>query len=129
MNERKTVIAINLETLDRHAYPSFVSASEHCGISKYTVQKCYHNDLQYNGWYFCDPSQLEARKERIRYLSDKWKKEGMPIRKRETRQKKDLVSLRIDDHTCILVTPDKATEEYAEIWRQKYKKSQSQYRN
>lgn len=34
-----------------------------------------------------------------------------------------LVSLRIDRHTVILVTPDKATPEYAQQWREKHEKA------
>ena len=85
------------------------------------MAKCFHQDQQWNGWYFCPPDQVEAKAERIRYLSTKWKKKGMPIRTRATKPKKELVSLRIDRHTVIMVPPEKATEAYAEMYRQKLK--------
>lgn len=40
----------------------------------------------------------------------------------KTKGKNELVSLRIDAKTIIMVTPDKATEEYAERWRQIYER-------
>lgn len=127
MNERKTVIAINLETLERSAYPSFVTAAEHCGVSKFTVSKCYYTGTAFNGWCFCSPEQLDERKERIRQLSAKWVKEGMPIRKKYVRKPpKETVSIRIDAHTTIIVdaakvpTP-KDREAYAERYRERLK--------
>ena len=115
------VCAVNLATLERKVYESITRAAQHCGMSKEQVAKCYHQDQQWNGWYFCSPDQVEAKAERIRYLSTKWKKEGMPIRTRATKPKKELVSLRIDRHTVIMVPPEKATEAYAEEYRQKLK--------
>ena len=116
------VCAVNLATLERKVYESITRAAQHCGMSKEQVAKCFHQDQQWNGWYFCTPDQVEAKAERIRYLSTKWKKEGMPIRTRATKPKKELVSLRIDRHTVIMVPPEKATEAYAEVYRQKLKK-------
>ena len=117
------VCAVNLATLERKVYESITRAAQHCGMSKEQVAKCYHQDQQWNGWYFCPPDQVEAKAERIRYLSNKWKKEGMPIRTRATKPKNELVSLVITEHprTVIMVTPEKATEAYAEEYRQKLK--------
>ena len=115
------VCAVNLATLERKVYESITRAAQHCGMSKEQVAKCFHQDQQWNGWYFCPPDQVKAKAERIRYLSTKWKKEGMSIRTRATKPKKELVSLRIDRHTVIMVPPEKATEAYAEMYRQKLK--------
>ena len=74
--------------------------------------------------YFCPASDIEAKTERIRFLSDKWKKEGMPVKQRNaTKPQESLVSLRIDSHTVIMVTPEKATPEYAEQYREKLSKN------
>ena len=118
------VCAVNLATLERKVYESITRAAQHCGMSKEQVAKCYHQDQQWNGWYFCSPDQVEAKAERIRYLSTKWKKEGMPIRTRATKPKNELVSLVITEHprTVIMVPPEKATEDYAEAYRQKLNK-------
>ena len=115
------VCAVNLASLERKVYENITRAAQHCGMSKDQVAKCYHQDRQWNGWYFCPPDQVEAKAERIRYLSTKWKKEGMPIITSATKPKKELVSLRIDRHTVIMVPPEKATEAYAEVYRQKLK--------
>jgi hypothetical protein len=64
--------------------------------------------------------------ERIRYLSNKWIKEGMPI-KGPRKPKPKLVPLRLDSHTVILVKPEKATPEYAEQYRQKLLKNSRKY--
>lgn len=122
MRPKVPTCAINLETLERQTFSSFTTAAQHCGMSKCQVAKCFHQDQQWNGWYFCPPDQVEAKAERIRYLSTKWKKEGIPIISRATKPKKELVSLRIDRHTVIMVPPEKATEAYAEVYRQKLKK-------
>ena len=66
---------------------------------------------------------FEARAERISYLSNKWLKEGMPIKQpRKLKHRQQLVSLRIDRHTCIMVPPEKATEQYAAQYREKLRK-------
>lgn len=41
--------------------------------------------------------------------------------KEKTSKRKRMVSLRIDKHTVIMVTKDKATPEYAEEWKAKHK--------
>lgn len=116
--------AVNLETLERKYFPSFVAASVHTGVDKVQVFKCFHQDTPFNGWYFCPTDIVESKTERIRYLSNKWIKDGMPIKgPRITKPNPNLVSLRIDSHTVILVKPEKATPEYAEQYREKMSKS------
>lgn len=120
------IVAVNLETLERFRFPSFAKAAIATGTTVATVTKCYHDDAQHNGWYYCDNDQLEATAVRIRQLSAKWKREGMPIRpyRRKAEPNADsLVSLRIDSHTVILVPPEKATEEYARQWRERHDNS------
>ncbi len=116
--------AVNLETMERKYFPSFIAASVHTGVGKEQVSKCFHQDTPFNGWYFCPPEQVESKTERIRYLSNKWIKEGMPIKGRG-KAKPKLVSLRIDSHTVIMVPPEKATPEYAEQYREKLKSQSS----
>jgi hypothetical protein len=114
--------AVNLETLERKYFPSFVAAAVHTGVSKEQISKCFHQDTPFNGWYFCPTDMVESKTERIRYLSNKWIKEGMPI-KGPRKPKPKLVPLRIDSHTVIYVKPEKATPEYAEEYRQKLSKN------
>ena len=114
--------AVNLETLEQKYFPTFKAAAVHTGVSKEQISKCFHQDTPFNGWYFCSPDQVEDKTERIRYLSNKWIKEGMPIKgPRNTKPKPKLVPLRIDSHTVIYVKPEKATHEYAEEYREKLK--------
>ena len=114
--------AVNLETLERKYFPSFIAASVHTGVGKEQVAKCFHQDTPFNGWYFCPTDKVESKTERIRYLSNKWIKEGMPIKgPRNTKPK--LVPLRLDSHTVLYVKPEKATPEYAEQYRQKLLKN------
>ena len=114
--------AVNLETLERKYFPSFSAAAVHTGVGKEQVAKCFHQDTPFNGWYFCPTDKVGEKTERIRYLSNKWIKEGMPIKgPRNTKPKQKLVSLRIDSHTVIMVPPEKATPEYAEQYREKLK--------
>ena len=112
--------AVNLETLEQKYFPTFKAAAVHTGVSKEQISKCFHQDAPFNGWYFCSPNQVEDKTERIRYLSNKWIKEGMPI-KGPRKPKPTLVPLRIDSHTVIYVKPEKATPEYAEEYREKLK--------
>lgn len=112
--------AFNLETLERKYFPSFIAAAVHTGVGKEQVAKCFHTDTPFNGWYFCPTDMVESKTERIRYLSNKWIKEGMPI-KGPRKPKPALVPLRIDSHTVIYVKPEKATPEYAEQYREKLK--------
>ena len=115
-------IAVNLETLERKTFPSTNAAANHLGFRCDTVRLHLNNDTPFNGWYFCAATDIDTKTERIRYLSEKWKKEGMPVKRRaDTKPKGQLVSLRIDHHTVIMVPPEKATPEYAEHYREKLK--------
>ena len=114
--------AVNLETLERKYFPSFSAAAVHTGVGKEQVAKCFHQDTPFNGWYFCPTDKVGEKTERIRYLSNKWIKEGMPIKgPRNTKPK--LVPLRLDSHTVLYVKPEKATPEYAEEYREKLSKN------
>ena len=118
--------AVNLETLERKYFPSFSAAAVHTGVGKEQVAKCFHQDTPFNGWYFCPTDKVGEKTERIRYLSNKWIKEGMPIKgPRNTKPK--LVPLRLDSHTVLYVKPEKATPEYAEQYRQKLLKNSRKY--
>lgn len=122
MKQPVPTCAVNLETLERKYFPTFKAAAVHTGVSKEQISKCFHQDAPFNGWYFCSPDQVEDKTERIRYLSNKWIKEGMPIKGRgNAKPKPKLVPLRIDSHTVIYVKPEKATPEYAEEYREKLK--------
>ena len=119
-------VAVNLETMERKYFPSFAAASVYTGVCTWQVAKCFHQDTPFNGWYFCLTDNVESKTERIRYLSNKWIKEGMPIKgPRYTKLKPKLVPLRLDSHTVILVKPEKATPEYAEEYREKLKSQSS----
>ena len=120
MKQPVPTCAVNLETLEQKYFPTFKAAAVHTGVSKEQISKCFHQDAPFNGWYFCSPDQVEDKTERIRYLSTKWIKEGMPI-KGPRKPKPKLVPLRLDSHTIILVKPEKATPEYAEEYREKLK--------
>ena len=120
MKQPVPTCAVNLETLEQKYFPTFKAAAVHTGVSKEQISKCFHQDAPFNGWYFCSPDQVEDKTERIRYLSNKWIKEGMPI-KGPRKPKPKLVPLRLDSHTIILVKPEKATPEYAEEYREKLK--------
>jgi hypothetical protein len=116
--------AVNLCTLERKLYPSINVAARHLDFHVDTVRIHLNNDTPFNGWYFCPASDIEAKTERIRFLSDKWKKEGMPVKQRNaTKPQESLVSLRIDSHTVIMVPPEKATPEYADQYREKLSKN------
>ena len=120
MKQPVPTCAVNLETLEQKYFPTFKAAAVHTGVSKEQISKCFHQDAPFNGWYFCSPDQVEDKTERIRYLSNKWIKEGMPI-KGPRKPKPKLVPLRLDSNTIILVKPEKATPEYAEEYREKLK--------
>lgn len=128
MNTPTPTCAVNLETLERKYFPSFTAAAVHTGVDKCQVSKCFRSDTPFNGWYFCPADKVGEKTERIRYLSNKWIKEGMPVQQRNaTKPKESLVSLRLDSHTVILVKPEKATPEYAEQYRQKLLKNSRKY--
>ena len=126
MKQSIPTCAVNLETLERKYFPSFIAAAVHTGVEKSQVAKCFHQDTPFNGWYCCPTDMVESKTERIRYLSNKWIKEGMPIKgPRNTKPK--LVPLRLDSHTVLYVKPEKATPEYAEQYRQKLLKNSRKY--
>lgn len=122
------ICVVNLETLDRKTFQSVNSAARHIGFVVDTVRNHFNNDTPFNGWYFCAAAAIDTKTERIRYLSEKWKKEGMPVKQRNaTKPKESLVNLRIDSHTVIMVPLEKATPEYAEQYRQKLLKNSRKY--
>ena len=123
MKQPTTTCAVNLETLERKYFPSFTAAAVHTGVGKVQVSKCFRDDKPFNGWYFCPADKVGEKTERIRYLSNKWIKEGAIKGPRNTKPKPKLVPLRIDSHTVIYVKPEKATPEYAEQYRQKLLKN------
>lgn len=122
MRERIPICAVNLETLERHHFPSLAAAAAFTLTGKEQVSKCYHTDVPFNGWYYCAQGDVDAKTERIKYLSRRWKADGMPIRRKAASDTSKLVSLRIDSHTVIMVPPYKATEEYAQRYREKLNK-------
>ena len=122
------VSAFDLDTLDRKDFPSMARAADHCLVDKSMLQKYLKNDQMWRGWYWCHTADVKAKMDRVQYLSRRWKSEDRPKPRKPTkRSKKALVSLRIDRHTCILVPPEKATEAYAEQYRQKLLKNSRKY--
>ena len=122
------VTAFNLDTLERLDFPSMARAADHCLVDKSMLQKYMRNDQMWRRWYWCPTADVEAKMDRVQYLSRRWKSEDRPKPRKPTKHsQKALVSLRIDRHTCILVPPDKATPEYAEHYREKLLKNSRKY--
>ena len=114
------VTAFNLDTLERLDFPSMARAADHCLVDKSMLQKYLRNDQMWRGWYWCPTEVADLRMERVLYLSRRWKAEGKPIGRKPG--KPALVPLRLDSHTVIMVPPYKATEEYAQRYREKLNK-------
>ena len=121
MRQPIPVTAFNLETLERIDFPSMARAADHCLVDKSMLQKYLRNDQMWRGWYWCPTEVADLRMERVLYLSRRWKAEGKPIGRKRGKAKPKLVALRIDRHTVIMVTPENATPEYAEKYREKLK--------
>ena len=120
------VTAFNLDTLERHDFPSMARAADYCMVDKSMLQKYLKNDQMWRGWYWCPTADVEAKMDRVQYLSRRWQSEDRPKAYRRKEQPK-LVPLRLDSHTVILVKPEKATPEYAEQYRQKLLKNSRKY--
>ena len=48
MKQSIPTCAVNLETLERKYFPSFIAAAVHTGVSKEQISKCFHQDTPFN---------------------------------------------------------------------------------
>lgn len=111
------IIAVDLETGERRQFPTMTAAANFTQMSVTTALNVYKADGTHGKWYFCRPEAYPLKADRIRALAKIWQS------KKSTREpvmeSPSLVSLRIDAHTVIMVSPEKATPEYAARYRQR----------
>lgn len=124
----RPIIGYDLTDGSRHTFASMRKAAQialglvnNCARSVWTiVEKRPHR----SGWLFIYAEHEEELAGWVAEMQDKWNKGNAKTHKNPNASRKRLVSLRVDKHTVILVTPDKATEEYAELWRQRHEHDQ-----
>ena len=117
-NKAVAVTVVNLETGHKKDFPSIGKAAAWMCISTCTAQKMLVSRRAYQKWFVFRQGQDKDVEATITTLKSIYKKNG-PIR-RARHNEDDLVSLRIDRNTVIMVPKWKATPEYAEQWRQRY---------
>ena len=111
------VTVVDLDSGETRSFPSIAKAAAWMCVEKTKASYMVNHGQQYLNWY-CYPTG-EDRTELIEALKSRYKHYQKPVAKRK-KAKTELVSLRIDAKTVIMVTPDKATPEYAEQWRQRH---------
>ena len=111
------VTVVDLDSGETRSFPSIAKAAAWMRVDITTAREMVYNGKQYLNWY-CYPTG-EDRTELIEAHRSRYKHYQKPVAKGK-KAKAELVSLRIDAKTVIMVTPDKATPEYAEQWRQRH---------
>ena len=125
----KPVVVVDLETGKRTEYPSVHDAKRTMKVGFATVEKMLSTKRAYKKWYVYRKGMARFHERNI----EEFRKLYAEQCKGNYHERTDgfsrmtsagpLVSLRIDKHTVIMVTPDKANDKYAEQWRQKYNNS------
>lgn len=134
MRQEIPVTVVNLETGKRTSYPSYSSAANDINVAFLTIKKMVKTKSAYKNWYAYLSGHDHLHKERIAYFTavyaDRYKEhtveEGkMAKRDKMVKMNADdvLVSLRIDAHTVIMVPRYKATEQYAQKYRERLEKA------
>ena len=114
------VTVVNLYTGTRRRFSTCGKAGECIGVCSTKVAQMAKTGSTYLNWFVYLTGNSDGVEAKITALMAKYRMEGPTIRQREKKTNGGLVSLRIDDKTVIMVTPDKATPEYAEQWRQRH---------
>lgn len=121
------VTVVNLYTGTRRRFSTCGKAGECIGVCSTKVAQMAKTGSTYLNWFVYLTGNSDGVEAKITALMAKYRMEGPTIRQREKKTNGGLVSLRIDDKTVIMVTPDKATPEYAEQYRQKLLKNSRKY--
>lgn len=118
------VVAINMETGERKLCQSVNSASEKVLFiwkknGSQEIRACINRRPHRSGWFFVYRDREEDLQPLIETWRSKWKREKARFGEHA---EKRLVSLRIDAKTVIMVTPDKANEEYRQQWIERHER-------
>lgn len=124
----KPVTLVNLETGERINIVGMAPAARYIGTSVTTVSHMLQRKQAYKKWYIFKKGTERFHKQNIddfmRIYAER--KQGhysdeadAGFSKLTSAKDQPKVSLRIDKHTVIMVTPDKANEKYAEQWRRR----------
>lgn len=113
------ITVVDLETMEAVVLPSRSAAAKKMGFSRSRTDTMLDDGKPREHWFATftadfDKIDLEAKCIYYRQHIKKFKATA------PRQEKKPLVALRIDRHTVIYVTPDKANQAYAEQWREKY---------
>ena len=128
------VTVVNLETGKRNSYPSYSAAANATSLSFQSIKKMMETKSAYKKWYVFRHGHDRYHEERIAYFThvyaDRYKEHTVEEGKMAKRDKMEkmtadetLVSLRIDSHTVIMVPRYKATEKYAQKYRERLEKA------
>lgn len=119
---RQAVTLVDLSTGNRRNFDSLKQAYNHIGVGDMTGTKMVRNQMAFKNWYMYHQGNDDQHEEVIEELMRRYKRRG-PFKKC-TAAWEELVSLRIDRHTVIMVPKAKATAKYAEEYREKLAKAQ-----
>ena len=123
------ITVVNLETGERRRFRSCQHASRVIEVSSTKLLEMVKSGSIYRNWYVFATGKTPDVEAKISAKTEFYRMNGPITRKGGRKPKGGLVSLRIDAKTVIMVTPDKATEEYAEQWRQRHERDSRQSRS
>lgn len=111
-NSRRCV-CFEITTGKRHEFASMQKMAAFIGCDPRAIHGVIHASMHTSSHVVALVEDEKKAVEKLRFFRQQYN-----IKKKT--EKKTEVPLRIDSRTVIYVTPDKATEEYAEQWRQRY---------
>lgn len=126
MAQRKEVVGFNLETGERMKFGSVTDAAEHIVRTRASANIAHlvNKRPHHSGWLLVDAVREDELKGFVETWRMRWAKEWRKYKYRNCGarglRKPKKVALRVDAKTVIMVTPDKATEEYAAQWRARH---------
>lgn len=120
-DKSKAVVVADLEDGSLHPMDSLSAAASFMGVSITLVSRMLSQRSASGKYFVYKAGKDKENSQMVTALRSYYHTNG---KVRGMKPADDtLVSLRIDRHTVILVTPDKATPEYAQQWREKHEKA------
>ena len=121
MRARIPVTVVNLATGKRRDFESLAAAASFTGTSSSFITNMLRDRRAWHKWFIYRQGHDEQYAETITAMMAYYKRNG-PLKQSKVVET-DLVSLRIDAHTVIMVPRYKATEQYAQKYRERLEKA------
>lgn len=118
MRKSTPITAVNLKNGRHIDFGSLSQASNVMEISYFKIKQMLQQKTAYLHWYVYLQGHDNIHADKVERLMKQYKKFG-PIKQDQD----TLVSLRIDSHTVIMVPRYKATDKYAQKYRERLEKA------